>query len=191
MLRALIEPIYQPDGILAGLVSLNDSGQLVLYRDLSFAQPQVLLTSVQSVTVERHGKRTPWTNLAGDLTSLLVRILDTDGAETLRTINYRGSVSPPLPNAYPSFAEGWFVTDQYVYYYDSAVGPSGLVYTYYRSAINGGAPPEAVFQYAIASNQSKFEMVATDGQTALLTGGVAAARKFLVSDGTPGNQRTI
>ena len=60
-----IEPLYRPDGRLAGLLSVDESSRLLFYQDLSFAQPQVLLPYVGEFSVERLGKRIRWSISSG------------------------------------------------------------------------------------------------------------------------------
>jgi hypothetical protein len=166
-----IEPLYRPDGRLAGLLSVDESSRLLFYQDLNFAQPQVLLPYVGEFSVERLGKRTPWSDLVGDPGEVIVRSINADGDVELRTLDYNGSLSAPLPYGYRDSGQSPFFTEQQVYFSEATPGTAGLLYTFYRVARNGLTPPEDVFEYEIAPNQSPYEMVAADGQRALLTGG--------------------
>ena len=93
-----IEPVYRPDGTLAGMVSTNAANtDVVFFRDESFTNPVTLLANVTGFTALRDYEPSPWTDLVGPQTSLA--ILAEDGnfqpgiPQSVFRVDYSGTMS--------------------------------------------------------------------------------------------------
>jgi hypothetical protein len=91
-----IEPIYKPDGTLAGMITVDAARRaLVMYPDASFTNPVVLLDGVDASSQairEELNFGSPWTFLAGPLNDLVVTLFDGSGGR-LYHVDYRGTVT--------------------------------------------------------------------------------------------------
>ena len=126
-------PLYQPDGMLAGLVALDSSHNLNFYRDETFTNPVQLLANIASF----YGAQEPPLNAraarlsANPTYSFLVVQPQNTANESIYRIDYSGSISADLYDS-PGAGVGQPIVD------------SGSAYIAFAVPTTGTAGQEAV-----------------------------------------------
>jgi len=160
---AAILPLYQPNGMLGGLVAVDSLNNLNFYRDESFTNPTLLLKSVGTFSVLQAPslKFIPALSTAPTFAFVVVA---SNGSNSLYRVDYMGAISVDLYNF--QFALGSYGTDSNNAYFTDAAGYGMNPGNICRVPLDGSSSALVLY----ASNSSFYTYASSTGALLILKG---------------------
>lgn len=123
-------PLYRPDGVLTGLVALDNSANLNFYSDETFTNPVRLLANVNGFQAKQASPLSYRANVSAEpgYSYLFVQTLASaaSSAKSVYRVDYSGTISADLYDSRTMFLGG-VVDSGNLYFTDSTSTPQGLI----------------------------------------------------------------
>jgi len=187
-----IAPLYRPDGTLAGIVAMDNAGQLNFYADETFTQPRLLASNVESFYQQQEPADVYGVSANPTYSYLGIQPAAAAGSSTLpprgiHRIDFTGTISADLADVQPAF-NGSLVDAGNLYFTQRAAAQVGSTQSVQRIPADGG--PVQTLGTQSAMNDSELLTLAGISGSQLVFSAVNSGIETLSTD-APGSFTTL